>query len=93
MGKPESKKPNGTAPAEHAPKTAPAPSAPAKGNVGAKVGCAASGCKGKDQRYNFCDEHFRQFKFGLITKSGDPVSDYEKKFEHYQHWLKSQKVA
>lgn len=64
-----------------------------KGNTGAKVGCHAQGCKGKDVRFNFCDEHFRQFKFGLITKSGDPVLDYERKFEHYQKWKQSQKVA
>lgn len=92
MGKPDSKKPEG-APVDHAHKAPPAPSASSKGGAGAKVGCAASGCKGKDVRHNFCDEHFRQFKFGLITKGGEPVSDYEKKLEHYQHWLKSQKVA
>lgn len=59
----------------------------------AKVGCQAQGCKGKDTRFSFCDEHFKQFKFGLIKKNGEPVSDFEKKFEHYQQWLKSQKVA
>lgn len=62
-----------------------------KGAVGAKVGCHASGCKGKDERFNFCEEHFRQFKFGLITKSGEAVLDYDKKLEHYQKWLKTQK--
>ena len=68
-------------------------SAQSKGNVGAKVGCQAVACKAKDTRFNFCDEHFRQYKFGLIKKSGEVVSDFEKKFEHYQHWLKAQKVA
>jgi hypothetical protein len=62
-------------------------------NVGAKVGCHAAGCKEKDHRYNFCDEHFRQFKFGLITKTGERVLDYERKLEHYQNWVKAQKVA
>jgi hypothetical protein len=64
-----------------------------KGGAGAKVGCHAAGCKDKDVRFNFCNEHFRQFKFGLITKTGDPVLDYEKKYEHYHKWLKAQKVA
>lgn len=61
-----------------------------KGSAGAKVGCHASGCKEKDSRFNFCDEHFRQFKFGLITKTGEKVLDYERKFEHYQNWLRAQ---
>ena len=70
----------------------PAPQGP-KGNVGAKVGCLAQGCKGKDAKFNFCEEHFRQFKFGLITKMGEPVLDYEKKLEHYARWKAAQKVA
>lgn len=80
---------------DHAPKPQGAPSAGGggKSNVGAKVGCHATGCKDKDVRANFCDEHFRQFKFGLITKTGDRVIDYERKAEHYQKWLKAQKVA
>lgn len=79
------------APSEHhAPKQA--PPAP-RGAVGQKVGCAATGCRDKDVRYNFCEEHFRQFKFGLITKSGERVLDYERKLEHYQHWLKEQKIS
>ena len=62
-------------------------------STSAKLGCHERACKEKDVRFNFCDEHFRQFKFGLITKSGDRVVDYERKFEHYNNWLKSQKVA
>lgn len=46
--------------------------------------CAAVGCKASDKRFSFCEEHYEQFKFGLIKKSGDQVPDYEKKFEHYQ---------
>ncbi len=89
----EIKKPAATAaPAEsHAPKTQSAPSA--SRSTSAKLGCHERACKEKDVRFNFCDEHFRQFKFGLITKSGDRVVDYERKFEHYNNWLKSQKVA
>jgi hypothetical protein len=67
--------------------------APKGGNVGAKVGCLATGCKDKDVRANFCEEHFRQYKFGLITKMGEKVLDYEKKFEHYQNYLRAHKVA
>lgn len=61
--------------------------------VGTKVGCLAVGCKDKDVRASYCEEHFKQFKFGLITKTGQKVFDYEKKLEHYQKWLKAQKVA
>ncbi len=59
-------------------------------------GCACGGCKASASRFSFCDEHYEQFKFGLIKKSGDPVSDFEKKFEHYQSYrkrLKTPKVA
>ena len=48
--------------------------------------CHSWTCKAQAHRFNFCDEHFDQFKFGLIKKTGEPVSDYEKKFEHYQAW-------
>jgi hypothetical protein len=68
--------------------------APSKSSaVGTKLGCHAQSCKEKDVRLSFCEEHFRQFKFGLINKTGDKVLDWEKKFEHYQRWLKAQKVA
>lgn len=50
--------------------------------------CQATGCKSKPYKFEFCGEHFDQFKFGLITKSGKPVSDYEKKFDHYQLYKK-----
>jgi hypothetical protein len=45
--------------------------------------CCAVGCKSSSKRFNFCDEHFDHFKFGLIKKTGERVSDYEKKIEHY----------
>ena len=97
QGTPEQKKP-AAAPAgapeqhSHAPKGDSAPQAK-KGSAGAKVGCHALACKEKDVRLGFCEEHFRQFKFGLISKTGEKVLDYEKKFEHYHKWLKAQKVA
>lgn len=93
--KPESKQQN----KETAPTSGPSEKAPASvptqkaAGAGLKVGCNATGCKQKDVRFSFCEEHFRQFKFGLITKSGAPAFDFEKKFEHYQRFLKAQKVA
>jgi len=46
-------------------------------------GCASWGCKVHATRFNFCDEHYDHFKFGLIKKTGEQVPDYEKKFGHY----------
>lgn len=97
----EAKKPaeKPAAPAEqgHAKGGAPAhgqsQSAAPKGAGGSKIGCLSQGCKEKDHRLSFCDEHFKQFKFGLITKFGEKVLDYEKKFEHYQRWLKAQEAS
>ena len=83
MSKPEIKKP------EHKPEAVSAP----KPMGSSKLGCQAVGCKTNPWKHEFCEEHFNQFKFGLITKKGVAVSDYEKKFEHYQKWLKAQKVA
>lgn len=80
------------APAQTHQQSVPTPQGP-KGGPSAKVGCHAQSCKAKDVKFNFCDEHFRQFKFGLITKAGEPVLDYEKKLEHYQRWKAAQKVA
>ncbi len=58
--------------------------------------CGVSKCKEKGKRFGFCQEHFRQFKFGLIKKNGQPVPDFEKKLEHYnayQERCAAQKVA
>lgn len=46
--------------------------------------CLSENCKKTVARFGFCNEHFEQFKFGLIRKTGEPVPDFEKKFEHYQ---------
>lgn len=46
-------------------------------------GCCATGCKVQAKRFNFCAEHYEHFKFGLIKKTGEQVSDYEKKIEHF----------
>jgi hypothetical protein len=57
--------------------------------------CASKGCKSSAHRFSFCDEHYEHFKFGLIKKTGEQVSDYEKKFGHYQAYKKGhvQKAA
>ncbi len=55
-----------------------------KGHTPLPDGCHAVGCKHKSARFNFCDEHYEHFKFGLIKKTGEPVLDYEKKFEHFR---------
>ena len=58
--------------------------------------CTAVGCKANDKRFGFCDEHYEQFKFGLITRGGKQVSDFERKIEHFQAYQKakgSRKVA
>ena len=54
-----------------------------KGYTPLPGGCFSQGCKTPSHRFNFCDEHYEQFKFGLICKTGEPVPDYEKKIEHY----------
>lgn len=45
--------------------------------------CVSQGCKSTAQRFSFCNEHYDHFKFGLIKKTGEPVSDYDKKYGHY----------
>jgi hypothetical protein len=40
------------------------------------IGCQYKGCKVDVWRFGFCPEHFEQFKFGLIKKTGEPVLDY-----------------
>lgn len=55
--------------------------------------CIGKGCKSKPARFGFCNEHYDQFKFGLIKKTGEPVMDYDKKLEHYQAYKKKTQVA
>ena len=54
--------------------------------------CTAQGCKAGDFKLGFCPEHYEQYKFGIITKTGKPVPDYEKKFGHYTAY-KERKAA
>ncbi|MCM2276907.1 MAG: hypothetical protein NDJ89_02380 [Oligoflexia bacterium] len=86
----------GGAPAEHHPKKAEAPVTKGKGHTPAPGGCFSWSCKKEATRFNFCDDHYEHFKFGLIKKTGEPVPDYEKKFEHFvahQRKKGAQKVA
>lgn len=74
----------------------PPPTNKAKGKTVAEVPagmCTAQACKSKASRFNFCDEHYDHFKFGLIKKNGEPVSDWEKKIEHYQAYKARTKAA
>jgi hypothetical protein len=68
------------------------PSKGAKGAGPVPDGCHSWGCKHPAKRFDFCEEHYDHFKFGLIKKSGEPVSDYERKFEHYQAHLKKRRA-
>ncbi len=95
MGKPASQGEHSHPTPAH---TSPAPT-PKKGAKSEAVAgmCNAVSCKSKSHKFNFCDEHFQQFKFGLITKEGSYALDYERKFDHYQAFKKksqkSSKVA
>ena len=56
--------------------------------------CKCSGCKKPEARFTFCGEHYEWFKFGLITKAGHKVSDFDKKWGHYEaHQSPLKKVA
>ncbi len=66
---------------------------PVKGHSAPEGRCGAVSCKSPEKKFGFCDEHFEHFKFGLIKKTGQQVSDYEKKFEHYQAYKQRQVAA
>ncbi len=63
-----------------------------KGHAPVPGGCFSWGCKVEAKRFNFCDQHYEFFKFGLVKKSGELAPDYEKKFEHYQAYLSKKSV-
>jgi hypothetical protein len=50
-------------------------------------------CNKKATQLDFCEEHYDHFKFGLIKKNGEYVSDYEKKLEQYLSHQKRKKAA
>lgn len=66
-----------------------------KGHTALPGNCFSWECKAEANRFNFCNEHYEHFKFGLIKKTGEPVPDYEKKIGHYLAYKKrsAQKVA
>lgn len=51
--------------------------------------CLETNCKQKSKRFNFCLEHFDQFKFGAIKKDGTHPTDYERKIDHYSRHKKA----
>jgi hypothetical protein len=53
--------------------------------------CKGEGCKSKVARMTFCDHHYEWFKFGLITKEGKKVGDFEKKMGHFEAYVARQK--
>ena len=57
------------------------------------IHCRVKGCKHSPSKFDFCAEHFDQFKFGLVNKHGEPCMDFDKKSEQYDHWKKSRKHA
>jgi hypothetical protein len=80
----------GAAPTEH--KEHREIQAPKRATATATGGCIAKGCRHHEDRFGFCTEHYDQFKFGLIKRTGEAVPDYEKKFEHYQAFRARQRA-
>ncbi len=66
---------------------------PNKVEGGGVVHCKVKGCKHSPSKFEFCAEHFDQFKFGLINKHGEHCQDYEKKEEQYEHYKAAKKVG
>ncbi len=64
-----------------------------KGHTPMPDGCHSWGCKAKAHRFDFCEQHYDHFKFGLIKKTGEQVPDYEKKFGHYQAYVAKRKAS
>ena len=63
------------------------------GGYGDNLKCVAGSCKAKPERFGFCSEHYDHFKFGLVTKSGAQVPDYDKKIDHYIRLQERQKKS
>jgi hypothetical protein len=57
------------------------------GSAPVVIQCTFKSCKTKPRQFGFCEEHFTQYKFGLINKKGEHVPDYEKKFGHYKEFI------
>ena len=52
--------------------------------------CKCDSCKKEQARFSFCGEHYEWFKFGLITKEGRKVMDFDKKFGHFTDYMAKQ---
>lgn len=59
--------------------------------AGGAENCKCEGCKSTQSRFTFCDTHYEWFKFGLITKEGKKVGDFEKKWGHFEAYMDRQK--
>jgi len=55
--------------------------------------CPAKECKQNEWRFGFCKEHYDHYKFGLINKKGERVSDYDKKKKHFEAYKERGKSA
>lgn len=54
--------------------------------------CKSEGCKHPEARFTFCGDHYEWFKFGLITKEGKKVSDFDKKLAHFEAFVEKQRA-
>jgi len=52
--------------------------------------CVAEACSKKPQVAGFCEEHFRWFKEGILTKEGKKPVDFDKKLLNF---MKKKKAA
>ncbi len=59
----------------------------------AVIHCKVKGCKHAPSKFEFCTEHFDQFKFGLINKHGEQCLDFDKKEEQYLHMKSARKTG
>ncbi len=60
-------------------------------NVVGVEGCKCQGCKKPQAQFTFCHDHYEWFKFGLITKEGKKVPDFDKKQDHFASYVAKQK--
>ena len=63
-----------------------------EGTISTDERCKSEGCKHAQARFTFCSSHYEWFKFGLITKEGKKVTDFDKKMAHYEAFVEKQKV-
>jgi hypothetical protein len=54
------------------------------------VHCRFTACKGKVDKFGFCQNHYEMYMSGVIRGDGSKPVDFEKKFEQF---LARKKVA